>query len=66
LIAFNETIRKASKKRNEIINSIGPDFVPFLELIDLMSKMRTKYVPGPGSYNFRNDNSFNNAVESLA
>ena len=51
----NETIRKATKKRNEIINNIGPDFVPSLELIDLMSKMRTKYGPGPGFYNPSND-----------
>lgn len=53
----NEAIRKASKKRNEIINNIGADFVPSLELIDLMSKMRTKYGPGPGFYN-PNNNSF--------
>lgn len=38
--------------------------MPSLELIDLMSKMRTKYGPGPGFYN-PNNNSFTQEIESL-
>lgn len=59
-------IKKASKKRIEIINDIGPDFVPSLELIELMSKMRTRYVPGPGFYNPKSNDSLTDAINNLA
>jgi hypothetical protein len=36
-----------------------------LELIDLMSKMKTRYVPGPGFYNPKLNDSLTNALESL-
>lgn len=29
---------------------INPQFVPSLELIELITKRRTKYIPGPGTY----------------
>ena len=30
---------------------INPEFVPSLELIELITKRRTKFTPGPGFYN---------------
>lgn len=29
---------------------MNPEFVPSLELIEIITKRRTKYTPGPGSY----------------
>lgn len=33
------------------MNFINPEFVPSLELIEIITRRRTKYNPGPGTYN---------------
>lgn len=33
------------------MNLINPEFIPSLELIEIITRRRTKYNPGPGSYN---------------
>lgn len=47
---ITQQVKKSNQRRKEIINMINPQFVPSLELIQLITKRRTKYNPGPGTY----------------
>ena len=56
--ANKEQIKKSNQRRAEIINMMNPEFVPSLELIEIITKRKTKYTPGPGFYN-QEDNRHN-------
>ena len=50
-VNIKEQLQRTNERRAEIINMINPEFTPSLELIEMMTKRRTKMVPGPGFYN---------------
>ena len=56
-VVWQEKIQKSNTRRMEVIQNLSPDFIPSLQLIELMKKRKNKGLdPGPGSYHTKETN----------
>ena len=63
-VVWQEKIQKSTNRRMEVIQGLSPDFVPSLELIELMRRKKDMGgSPGPGTYNYPNPQGGDNLYQ---